>query len=167
MEVSPPNILLVMHNASTSVDPVTENEDDLLSLATLSILENMCMPPSSVCINETEESPSDPSHESSIDAIPSVEVNAPTVTQLQIGKDETIEVDLGSNIFASLISFEEEEDFIDSDKETGPMDLMTPSGKRILRERPVKPSTKAKEMHWHPTSRGRGNRGRGRRGGHG
>ena len=65
------------------------------------------------------------------------------------------------------MSFEEEEDFIDSDKETGPLDLMTPSGKRILRESPVKPSTKAKEMHGQPTSRGRGNRGRGRRGGHG
>lgn len=28
------------------------------------------------------------------------------------------------------------------------MDLMTPSEKRILQERPVKPLTKAKEMHW-------------------
>ncbi|KAL0857207.1 hypothetical protein Bca101_062361 [Brassica carinata] len=146
-----------MHNASTSVDPVTENEDELLSLATLSILENMCLPPSFVCINGTVESTSDPSSESSVDAVPNAQVNSPAVAQFQKEKDETVEVDLGSNKFVSLMSFEEEEDFIDSDKEVGPMDLTTPSGKRILRERPVKPST----------SRGRGNRGRGRRGGHG
>ncbi|KAL0724229.1 hypothetical protein Bca4012_038828 [Brassica carinata] len=167
MEVSPPSTLFVMHNASTSVDPVTENEDELLSLATLSILENMCLLPSFVCINGTVESPSDPSSESSVDAIPNAQVNSPAVTQFQKEKDETVEVDLGSNKFVSLMSFEEEEDFIDSDKEVGPMDLMTPSGERILRERPVKPSTKAKEMHSQHTSRGRGNRGRGRRGGHG
>lgn len=166
MEVSPPSTLFVMHNASTLVDPVTENEDELLSLATLSILENMCMPPSYVCINEIVEQ-SVPSHETSVDTVPSAQVNSSAVTQSQTEKDKTVEVDLGSNKFASLMSFEEEEDFIDSDKETGPLDLMTPSGKRILRERPVKPSTKAKEMHGQPTSRGRGNRGRGRRGGHG
>ncbi|KAL0719120.1 hypothetical protein Bca4012_068444 [Brassica carinata] len=167
MEVSPPSTLFVMHNASTSVDPVTENEDELLSLATLSILENMCLPPSFVCINGTVESTSDPSSESSVDAVPNAQVNSPKIAQFQKEKDETVEVDLGSNKFVSLMSFEEEEDFIDSDKEVGPMDLTTPSGKRILRERPVKPSTKAKEMHSQHTSRGRGNRGRGRRGGHG
>lgn len=47
---------------------------------------------------------------------------------------------------------------------TEPMDYLTPSEKRILREKPVKPSTKAKEMHWQHTSRGRGSRGRGNRG---
>ncbi|ESQ28626.1 hypothetical protein EUTSA_v10019607mg [Eutrema salsugineum] len=73
--------------------------------------------------------------------------------------------DLGSNKFASLISPEEEKDLSDSDKEMDSMDLMTPSGKRILRERPVKPSAKAKEMNWQSTGRGRGNRGRGNRGG--
>ncbi|KAG2258523.1 hypothetical protein Bca52824_077817 [Brassica carinata] len=124
------------------------------------------MPPSYVCINEIVEQ-SVPSHETSVDAVPSAQVNSSAVTQSQTEKDKTVEVDLGSNKFASLMSFEEEEDFIDSDKETGPLDLMTPSGKRILRERPVKPSTKAKEMHGQPTSHGRGNRGRGRRGGHG
>lgn len=71
-----------------------------------------------VCINETVESPFDPSHESSVDAIPIAQVNSPAATQLQKEKDETVEVDLGSNKFASLMSFEEEEDFIDSDKET-------------------------------------------------
>lgn len=47
------------------------------------------------------------------------------------------------------------------------MDLMTPSGKIIFRERPVKPSTRAKEMHSQHTSRGRGHQGSGRCGGHG
>ncbi|EFH53847.1 predicted protein [Arabidopsis lyrata subsp. lyrata] len=73
---------------------------------------------------------------------------------------------LGSNQFASLVSSDEEEDLSDSDNESDSMDLMTPSGKRILRERPVKPSTKAKEMHGQTTCRGRG-RGRGKRGGRG
>ncbi|KAG2310486.1 hypothetical protein Bca52824_022043 [Brassica carinata] len=75
-----------MHNASTSVDPVTENEDELLFLTTLSILENMCMPPSFVCFNEDVEPPSDLFHESSVDAIPSVQVNSPAVTPFQTEK---------------------------------------------------------------------------------
>ncbi|XP_024004814.1 uncharacterized protein LOC18028723 [Eutrema salsugineum] len=67
---------------------------------------------------------------------------------------------LGSNQFASLVSTDGGEDLIDDDK--------TPSGKRILRERPVKPSTKAKEMGWQTIGGGgRGNRGRGKRGGRG
>ncbi|CAD5334136.1 unnamed protein product [Arabidopsis thaliana] len=73
---------------------------------------------------------------------------------------------LGTNQFASLVSSDEEDDLSNSDNEFDSMDLMTPSGKRILRERPVKPSTKAKEMHGQTTSRGRG-RGRGKRGGRG
>ncbi|XP_024004736.1 uncharacterized protein LOC112081916 [Eutrema salsugineum] len=59
-----------------------------------------------------------------------------------------VELDLGSNKFASLISPEEGKDSSDSDKETDSMDLMTHSGKRTLRERPVKPSAKAEEMNW-------------------
>lgn len=47
------------------------------------------------------------------------------------------------------------------DSEMDSMDFMTPYGKRILRERPVKPSTKVREMHLQSTTRGRGNRGRG------
>ncbi|CAG7902088.1 unnamed protein product, partial [Brassica rapa] len=77
----------------------------------------------------------------------------------------TAEPDFGSNKFALLFSAEEEKDSSDVDEEPDSMDLMTPPGKRILRERPVKPSTKTKEMHWHSTSRGWGNRGRGNRGG--
>ncbi|ESQ51512.1 hypothetical protein EUTSA_v10017861mg [Eutrema salsugineum] len=50
----------------------------------------------------------------------------------------------------------------------GSIDLMTLSGKRILQERPVKPSTKAKEMDWQTIGGGgRGNRGRGKQGGRG
>ncbi|KAL0740008.1 hypothetical protein Bca4012_081521 [Brassica carinata] len=72
---------------------------------------------------------------------------------------------LGSNRFASLISSEgDEEDLSGSNIETSSMDLMTPFGKRILRERPVKPSTKARDAHLQLTGRGRGNRGRGNRG---
>ncbi|CAA7060312.1 unnamed protein product [Microthlaspi erraticum] len=66
--------------------------------------------------------------------------------------------------FGSLISIEGEGDSTDSDNESGSLELMTPS-ERILRERPVKPSTKAKEMQ--AKARGRGNRGRGSRGGRG
>ncbi|CAF1886243.1 unnamed protein product, partial [Brassica napus] len=73
------------------------------------------------------------------------------------------EPDLGSNKFASLLNVEEdEEDILEFDNDSEPMDYMSPFGKRILRERPVKPTTKAKEMHSQSTSRGRGSRGRSR-----
>ncbi|KAJ4917497.1 Uncharacterized protein Rs2_03047 [Raphanus sativus] len=75
------------------------------------------------------------------------------------------EIDLGSNKFASLISYEgEEEDQMDLDECSDPIDVLTPQGKRLLRERPVKPSAKAMEWQMQSTSRGRGNRGRGNRG---
>ncbi|KAL0800985.1 hypothetical protein Bca101_056161 [Brassica carinata] len=48
--------------------------------------------------------------------------------------------------------------------ELSSMDLMSPSGRRFLRERLVKLSAKAKEMQLQYTGRGRGNRGRGNRG---
>ncbi|CAA7023226.1 unnamed protein product [Microthlaspi erraticum] len=79
----------------------------------------------------------------------------------RLESERLIESDLGSNKFASLALPEEEADSSDSDKESDETDFMTPSGKRILRDRPVKPSTKAKEMNWQITARGRGNRGRG------
>ncbi|CAN6842106.1 unnamed protein product [Brassica oleracea] len=47
---------------------------------------------------------------------------------------------------------------------SGPIDLLTPSGKRLLRERPVKPSAKGMEWQLQSMSRGRGNRGHGNRG---
>ncbi|KAG7600559.1 hypothetical protein ISN44_As06g046480 [Arabidopsis suecica] len=53
---------------------------------------------------------------------------------------------------------------VDSDSGSGLMELMTPSGQRLLRERPVKPSIKAKEVQASSNTRGRGYRGRGNRG---
>lgn len=50
---------------------------------------------------------------------------------------------LVSNQFASLASLEEEEDDqLDMDSCTDSIDFMTPSGKRMVRERPVKPTAK-------------------------
>ena len=84
---------------------------------------------------------------------------------------EIAEAVLGSNKFASLISLEgeekeegKEEEDPTSSLELSSMDLMWPFGRRFLRERPVKPSTKAKEMQLQYTGRGRGNRGRGNHG---
>ncbi|CAE5959388.1 unnamed protein product [Arabidopsis arenosa] len=96
----------------------------------------------------------------------SVTAHAPVNATVHRERAKSADHNLGSNQFASLVSSDEEEDLSDSDNESDSMDLMTPSGKRILRERPVKPSTKAKEMHGQTTSRGRG-RGRGKRGGRG
>ncbi|CAL9216506.1 unnamed protein product, partial [Arabidopsis halleri] len=52
----------------------------------------------------------------------------------------------------------------DSDNEFDLLVSMTPSGQRILRERPVQPSIKAMEVQASSIARGRGNRGRGHRG---
>ncbi|ESQ38785.1 hypothetical protein EUTSA_v100292111mg, partial [Eutrema salsugineum] len=61
----------------------------------------------------------------------------------------------------------DEDETLVSAEDSDPLDLMTPTGKRILRDRPVKPSTKAKEMSWQVVAAGRGNYGRGNRGGRG
>ncbi|CAH8309935.1 unnamed protein product [Eruca vesicaria subsp. sativa] len=55
------------------------------------------------------------------------------------------------------------------DEELDPKENLSPAGKVFLRDRPVKPSTKAKEMQSHLAASGRGNqkRGRGKRGGRG
>lgn len=63
-----------------------------------------------------------------------------------------------------MFDVEEEEDTLDSDNEAETMDHLTPPGKRILRERPVKLTTKAKKMHWQSANREWGNRGRGNHG---
>ncbi|KAL0761005.1 hypothetical protein Bca101_077155 [Brassica carinata] len=135
--------------------------DDLASLTTITELENMYISPVLVCINEDIESPVTETAQ----ALPT---NAYPTTQepIVIQKDCSgiSEQVLGSNRFASLISSEgDEEDLSGSNIETSSMDLMTPFGKRILRERPVKPSTKARDAHLQLTGRGRGNRGRGNR----
>ena len=101
-----------------------------------------------------------------------------TQTSTEISKESSRmqEIDLGSNQFASLTFLEGKEEYqLDLDESSGPIDILTPSGKRLFRERPIKPSAKgillrerpakpsAKGMEWQlqSTSRGRGNRGRG------
>ncbi|XP_006301047.2 uncharacterized protein LOC17896376 [Capsella rubella] len=73
---------------------------------------------------------------------------------------------LGSS-FSDGASVESDSDSVESDSsdsESRIMDQLTPSGKRILRERPVQLSIKAKEILESSVARGRGNRGRGNRG---
>ncbi|KAH0929665.1 hypothetical protein HID58_015392 [Brassica napus] len=164
IESSIPSGMEVSLSNTLPADPVNPNEDDLHSLATISILENMCMSPTVICINEPMESPILESAQKLSSVTTPI---ANKISTVQRDGSRTAEPDFGSNKFALLFSAEEEEDSSDVEEDPDSMDLMTPPGKRILRERPVKPSTKAKEMHWHSTSRGRGNRGRGNRGGHG
>ncbi|KAH0901813.1 hypothetical protein HID58_041316 [Brassica napus] len=154
--LSPPSSKFCLE--SSVVDIVNGADvEDLVSLATISVLENMYMSPSIICINELLSLRlwSLPQH-----------CHSSTLPLLKPHLYKIGEHGLCSNKFASLISLEGgDEDPIDSDEETYSMDLMTLSGKRIFRERPVKPSTKAREMHLQFTTRGgRGNRGRGNRG---
>ncbi|KAH0925589.1 hypothetical protein HID58_017845 [Brassica napus] len=149
----------VVTDLNTTVVSSSSPTIDVFSLASITELENMCNSPSIICINDTVETPT-PELAQKIST-------ASTSQKIFTGARDgacIFEPDLGSNKFASLINVEEEgEDTVESD-ETESMDYLTPLGKRILRERPVKPSTKAREMHFQPTSRGRGNRGRGNRG---
>lgn len=73
-----------------------------------------------------------------------------------------------TNRFSSLSSDDEDESLV-SDEEVDPKENLSPAGKVFLRGRPVKPSTKAKEMQSHYVARGRGNgnRDQGKRGGRG
>lgn len=148
-------------------EPVTSaNVEDLISLATVTELENMYVSPTFICINEAVVSPSMestrslPITDTPIDQVP------PAVQRESSGIAGLV---LGSNKFALLIYLEEEEeDPVSFTSETNSVDLMAPSRKRTLLERPVKPSAKAREMHFQFTGRGRGNRGRhGGRGGNG
>ncbi|KAJ4901467.1 hypothetical protein Rs2_15418 [Raphanus sativus] len=133
---------------------ITSIADDLIALADITELENMHVPPAFICVNEDIDSP-----------VTDTAQALPCTVQRDVS--DIAEPDLGSNQFASLSSLEGEEEDPLSSLELDSMDFMTPSGKRILRERPVKPSTKAKEMHLQLMGRGRGNRGRGNRGGRG
>ncbi|KAJ4869972.1 hypothetical protein Rs2_48433 [Raphanus sativus] len=138
--------------------------DDLLSLATVSILENMCTSLTIICINDSMESPTLESAQKTSLTDNSI---AKETSVVKTDVTRTAEPDFGSNKYALLVNVEEEEDSSDSDKELDPVDLTTPLGKRILRDRHVRPSAKAREMHGQYISRGRGNRGCGSRGGHG
>ncbi|KAH0850375.1 LOW QUALITY PROTEIN: hypothetical protein HID58_095589, partial [Brassica napus] len=161
IESSIPSGMEVSLSNTLPADPVNPNEDDLHSLATISILENMCMSPTVICINEPMESPILESAQKLSSVTTPIANKISTVQGMVV---EQLSLTLG---LTNLLYCSEEEDSSDVEEDPDSMDLMTPPGKRILRERPVKPSTKAKEMHWHSTSRGRGNRGRGNRGGHG
>lgn len=154
----------IEHNVSNVVDIDTPTVDEeLLSLAAISELENMYISPNMVCINE----------ETTITPLES----APPLQVIATSKESSSMVlkDCGSgglihlvsNQFASLASLEgEEDDPLDMDGGTDSMDFMTPSGRRMLRERPIKPTAKARELQMQTASRGRGNRGRGNRGRH-
>ncbi|KAL0727858.1 hypothetical protein Bca4012_023951 [Brassica carinata] len=141
------------------IDKVNSSEvNDLVSLTTISVLENMYESPSVICINETIESPP-------MESAPTKQQTETSVTQTSTRvckKSSRIqEVDLGSNQFASLTSLEGEEEFqLDLDESSGSIDLL----KRLLRERPVKPSAKGMEWQSQSMSRGRGKRGCGNRG---
>lgn len=119
----------------------------------------MYISPSLICVNEATESlvmGSTPT----LPVIDTPIAQAPPIVQR--GGNGIAESVLGSNRFASLIYLEGEEvDLMSSDIETNSNDLMTPFGKRILRERPVKSTAKVRKMHFQFTGSGRGNRGRG------
>ncbi|CAN7071261.1 unnamed protein product [Brassica oleracea var. botrytis] len=162
IEVSP-DILLDTHNELNSVDPNTVAKvDNLISLATISVLEDMY----ASIASQPDSTPTDIKDTIESPVLESAQILSVTNTStahatstVQKERSRIAESDLGSNKFASLITLEEEGDSTDSDKEIDSINLLTPSGKRILRERPVKPSTKAKEMHLYSSTRGRGNRG--------
>ncbi|XP_022550853.1 uncharacterized protein LOC106447869 [Brassica napus] len=69
-----------------------------------------------------------------------------------------------TNRFSSLEFSDDEDETLISSDELDPKEYLSPQGKVFLQERPVKPSTKAKEMQLHSVARGRGNRNRGNRG---
>ncbi|KAL0709990.1 hypothetical protein Bca4012_016968 [Brassica carinata] len=117
---------------------------DLASLATITELENMSVPPTTVCVNEKIDSPP-------------VEIAPPAIEQtatLVLKESSRIgELDLEANKFDSLVSSDgEEEDQLEQECDHS-VDLMTPYGKRLLRERPVRPSVKAMEWQVQSTSR--------------
>ncbi|KFK37261.1 hypothetical protein AALP_AA4G234600 [Arabis alpina] len=155
IEVSPSSIPInvnATHNSSDATEIAAAGE--LFSLATISALENMVAAPSMITINDTiESSILEAARPLSVTPI----INAQPNSIIQGETSRLVELDFGSNKFVSLISLEEEEDALDL--ETDSMELMTPLGKRILRDRPVRPSTKAKEMTWQAVGRGRGRRG--------
>lgn len=145
------------------IDKINSTDvDDLVSLATVSVLENLYESPTVICVNETIES-------SPTESAPTKQHIESSITQTstEVSKESIRmqEIDLGSNQFASLTSLEGEEEYqLDLDESSGPIDILTPLGKRLLRERPVKPSAKSMEWQLQSSSRGRGNRGRGNRG---
>ncbi|KAF8085379.1 hypothetical protein N665_0668s0013 [Sinapis alba] len=152
-QVTSPDDQLKNRNEQFMIDNVSHAAaDDLASLAAISELENIYAPPIIVCMNEPTESP----------LLETAPLSNNDVLKVVPKGTSSVEVfGLGSNKFASLVTSDGEEEQLDLDDS---VDLLTPFGKRLLRERPVKPSAKAMEIQLQTTSRGRGNRGRGNRG---
>ncbi|KAL0685700.1 hypothetical protein Bca4012_052548 [Brassica carinata] len=95
--------------------------DDLVSLATISVLENLYESPTVICVNETIESP--PTESAPIKQHTESSV---TQTSAEVSKESSRmqEIDLGSNQFASLTSLEGEEEYqLELDESSGPIDL--------------------------------------------
>lgn len=118
------------------------DEDPLVSLAAIAELENLYSPPTIMCMNDPIESPP-------LETAPLSSTHISTEVFDVSSRIE--EFGLGSNKFASLVTSdgegEEQLDPVDS------ADLLTPFGKRLLRERPVKLSVNAKEIQLQTTSR--------------
>ncbi|KAG2272917.1 hypothetical protein Bca52824_067472 [Brassica carinata] len=163
---APPNSHLEVSKESNVVEPIT-TVDDLIALATITKLENMYVPPTLVCINEAIESPTMDSARA-LSFSHTLIAPAPLAVEREVS--EIAEAVLGSNKFASLISLEGEEKKKERRRRSNKLfgvefdGSYVAFGRRFLRERPVKPSTKAKEMQLQYTGRGRGNRGRGNHG---
>ena len=82
--------------------------DDLVSLATILVLENLYESPTVICVNETIESP--PTESAPIKQHTESSV---TQTSAEVSKESSRmqEIDLGSNQFTFLTSLEGEEQY--------------------------------------------------------
>ncbi|CAN7037669.1 unnamed protein product, partial [Brassica rapa subsp. trilocularis] len=91
------------------IDKINSTDvDDLVSLATVSVLENLYESPTVICVNETIES-------SPTESAPTKQHIESSITQTstEVSKESIRmqEIDLGSNQFASLTSLEGEEEY--------------------------------------------------------
>ncbi|KAL0683497.1 hypothetical protein Bca4012_050345 [Brassica carinata] len=114
-----------VHTPSASV----ANNSDPIESSTPSGMENMCMSPTVICINDPMESPILESAQK-LSSITTPIAN--TISTVQRDGSRTAEPDFGSNKFALLFSAEEEKDSSDLEEDLDSMDLMTPPRKRIF-----------------------------------
>lgn len=146
-------LLLGIRNVSSVVDLDTHTfDEEFLSLTTISVLKNMCISPTIVCINEEPDTPPLESA-STLQGTISTAKESSSMVLRDCGSNDLCH--FVSNQFVFLASLEgEEDDQSDMDSCTYSIDLMTPSGKRMLWERPVKPTAKARESQMQSTSHG-------------
>ncbi|KAJ4880210.1 hypothetical protein Rs2_37264 [Raphanus sativus] len=112
----------------------------------------MCISPTIVCINEEPDTPPLESA-STLQGTISTAKESSSMVLRDCGSNDLCH--LVSNQFVFLASLEgEEDDQLDMDSCTYSIDLMTPSRKRMLWERPVKPTAKARESQMQSTSHG-------------